>query len=229
MLRFKLMGFLVSLPFSLFPLPLFANPLPQPISPVSQPMLVNSSEAPARRGPTLECCNCLNETKTVSLNTGMVNWTVIWPETTVPRATEMVTNSAWTTTAIPAARWISPTDFPQSPSNYGVHIYETKVDLRNCTIGSSVTINGRFLADNRASVMVNGVAIASTLNAEAPEPLTNRYGFLAGSMGTFSYTIPAGGIHTVTIRVRNSDMATGMIAEVTATRTCKEPPERARP
>jgi hypothetical protein len=87
----------------------------------------------------------------------------------------------------------------------------------------------QFLADNRASVMVNGIAIASTLNAEAPEPLTNRYGFLAGSMGTFSYTIPAGGIHTVTIRVRNSDMATGMIAEVTATRTCKEPAERARP
>jgi hypothetical protein len=146
MLRFKLIDVLGTVAFFLFPLPLIANPLPQPSSPISQPMSVNSSEAIARRGPTLECCNCLNETKTVSLNTGVVNWTVIWPETTVPRATEMVTNSAWTTTAIPAARWISPTDFPQSPSNYGVHIYETKVDLRNCTIGSSVTISGRLEA-----------------------------------------------------------------------------------
>jgi hypothetical protein len=159
----------------------------------------------------LPCCNCLNEVKTTTVNTGSVAWTVQGPSAASPVAAVNSSNPAWGTTIIPSAAWISPTGNPGAAGNY---VYRTTIDTRNCTLNSTVTISGKFLADNVGSVLVDGRPIVSSAG-------TPNYGFLPGSLTNFSYTVPTGGVHTVTINAYNAGGPTGMIAEVTATRNCR--------
>jgi hypothetical protein len=180
-------------------------------------MAQDSRIPPPPRG-VLPCCNCLNEVKTASLNTGSLPWTVKGPGSSTSVAAVNSSNAAWTTTVIPTANWISPAGNPTAPGNY---VYETRIDLRNCTLNSTVTISGKFLADNVGSVLVDGKPIISSAG-------TPNYGFLPGSLTNFSYTVAAGGVHTVTINAYNAGGPTGIIAEVTATRTCRGNPERDR-
>lgn len=175
------------------------------------------AEPERTRSNILPCCNCLNEVKTAGFNTGNAVWTVKLPSAAIV-GTSNASNAAWTTTTIPAATWISPAGNPQTQGNY---VYQTTVDTRNCTLGSTVTISGRFLADNVGSVLVDGKPIVSSAG-------TPNYGFLPGSLTSFSYTAPSGGVHTITINAYNAGGPTGIIAEVTATRTCRGNPERDR-
>jgi hypothetical protein len=171
---------------------------------------------PPRATPTVvPCCRCIGGNSTANVSTGQPNatWTVTQPGNPAQTPTMPVSNVAWTTTAIPGRAWISPQG---NPTTVGTFDYSTTIDVRNCIIGSTVTISGRFLADNRGTVLVDGREVGvSSLG-------TPNYGFLPGSVTPFSVTLPAGstGLHTITLRAQNSGGPTGILVEMTVTRQC---------
>lgn len=169
---------------------------------------------PDRSVTTVPCCRCIGEATRANVSTGSSGavWTVTGPGSTAAAGTVPASNVAWTTTVIPGAGWISPVG---SPSAVGTYSYQTRIDLRNCVIPSNVTISGRFLADNRGTLFVNGREVVSSAG-------TPNYGFLPGSLTTFNYALPAGtnGIVTIELRAQNSGGPTGIQAEVTVTRQC---------
>jgi hypothetical protein len=119
----------------------------------------------------------------------------------------------------PIANWISPVGNPQS---VGVYNYETRFDARRCTIPSEIVITGKFLADNSATLLVDGQKVISSQG-------TPNYGFLPGSLTPFSYTIPAGsaaGVHTITVQATNAGGPTGVVVQLTATRKCSDKIEK---
>lgn len=171
---------------------------------------------PRPGGPvtTVPCCRCIGESNRTVVSTGApgVVWTVANPGSTAQGATVPAANQAWTTTVIPNAGWISPVG---SPTTVGTFTYRTQIDLRNCAIASTVTISGRFLADNRGTLVINGREIVSSGG-------TPNYGFLPGSLTPFNYTLPAGtsGIVNIELRGQNIGGPTGIQAEVVVTRQC---------
>jgi hypothetical protein len=161
---------------------------------------------------TLPCCQCAGGTSTADLSTGTRPWTVASPGGAPGQATANAANQAWTTMLSPA-QWISPVGNPQT---VGTYTYQTQFDARNCVIGSAITVSGKFLADNTATLLIDGTKVVSSQG-------TANYGFLPGSLTPFSYTIPAGssgGIHTITLSATNTSGPTGIVAQVTATRHC---------
>jgi hypothetical protein len=169
---------------------------------------------PAKGLSTLPCCKCVGGTTTTNLSTGTAVWKLIAPTVS---ATVLSSNAAWTTllaSQIPAAQWISPVG---NPTNAGGTIYELKFDTRKCIIPSDIVISGKFLADNSATLMVNGLPVASSIG-------TPNYGFLPGSLTPFSFTIPAAmanGVQSITVQASNDEgTATGIVVQATATRKC---------
>ncbi len=175
--------------------------------------------APQKRMTVLPCCKCLGESTTANLSTGAVAWTASLPGGSVQTPTATASNPAWTTMLAPMAQWISPAG---NPTTIGVYNYQTQFDARNCTIPSDITITGKFLADNSGVLLVDGHTVASSVG-------TPNYGFLPGSLTSFSYTIPAGsaaGVHTVTLQAHNSGSFTGIVVQLTATRKCSSKVEK---
>jgi hypothetical protein len=173
------------------------------------------NNAAPRQGVPLPCCKCVGQSTSANLSTGTANWTVTGPSTV--GITVNAVNEAWTTMLAPAAQWISPLN---NPTAVGVYTYETKIDLRSCVIPSAVMIEGKFLADNHAVLLVDGREIKSSQG-------TPNYGFLPGSLTPFSTTLPAGstGVHTITVRARNEGGPTGIVVVANATRKCGDNPE----
>jgi hypothetical protein len=173
---------------------------------------------PPRPGPVaatvIPCCRCIGGSATTNVSTGRPNvtWTVKQPGSTAATPVMNATNVAWTTSVIPGAAWVSPQG---NPTTVGSFDYETQIDLRNCVIPSTVTISGRFLADNRGTILVDGREVVSSGG-------TPNYGFLPGSLTPFTITLPAGttGVHTITLRAQNIGGPTGIQAEVNVTRNC---------
>jgi hypothetical protein len=90
------------------------------------------------------------------------------------------------------------------------------IDACRCTIPSSITVSRQFLADNKDSIYADGVFVKSSVS-------TPNYGFLRGSLTSFSYTIPAGssgGVHTVGMRADNTGDLTGFAVQLTIKGNC---------
>jgi hypothetical protein len=171
------------------------------------------------RLPVLPCCKCLGETTTTNLSTGAVPWTASLPGSPAQGGTALAANVAWTTMLAPLAQWISPAGNPQT---VGVYNYQTQFDARRCSIQSEIVVTGKFLADNSATLLIDGNKVISSQG-------TPNYGFLPGSLTPFSYVIPAGsaaGIHTVTVQATNSSGPTGIVVQLTATRKCSDKVEK---
>lgn len=162
----------------------------------------------------IPCCRCIGGSSTANVSTGKPNvvWTVTQPGSAVPTPVMPVSNVAWTTTAIPGGAWVSPQGNPMTVGNFD---YSTVIDVRDCIIGSTVTISGKFLADNRGTLLVDGREVISSGG-------TPNYGFLPGSVTPFTVTLPAGatGFHTITLRAQNSGGPTGILVELNVTRQC---------
>lgn len=179
-----------------------------------------SQEAVRGRATILPCCLCVGgDATTINLSTGAAPWTVTAPSGPSGQGTVNASNVAWTTTVIPSAQWISPVG---NPTTIGDFKYDVSFDARKCIVPSVIVISGKFLADNKGKVLVDGIPIGvSSLG-------TPNYGFLPGSLTPFSYTIPAGsssGIHTVSLVATNRGDATGIIVELSVTRKCKGNPK----
>ena len=177
----------------------------------------------APKRAVLPCCKCLGDSTSVNLSTGAngVTWTAAVPNSSAQNATATSANPAWTTMLAPMAQWISPSG---NPTTTGVYTYQTQFDARNCTVPSDITISGKFLADNSAVLLVDDKKVASSVG-------TPNYGFLPGSLTSFSYTIPASaaaGVHTVTVQAQNSSGPTGIVVQLTATRHCSSNLEKDR-
>jgi hypothetical protein len=190
---------------------------------VSNAQVVGRSASDGPRGnriPVLQCCQCAGpdapQGAAMALNTGSSLWSVTLPGSSTPQATAPSSNAAWTPslgTLLPPAHWISPLG---NPTTIGTYSYQTQFDARRCTIPSSITVSGQFLADNKGSIYVDGVFVKSSVG-------TANYGFLPGSLTSFSYTIPAGssgGIHTVEMRADNTSDVTGVVVQLTIKRNC---------
>ena len=174
------------------------------------------------RIPVLQCCQCVGRDGAVlALNTGSSQWSVTAPGGTASQPTTPSSNAAWVPvlgSLLPPALWISPVG---NPSTVGAFSYKTQFDARRCTIASTITISGQFLADNKGSIYVDGVFVKSSVG-------TPNYGFLPGSLTPFSYTIPAaasGGVHTVEMRADNSGGPTGVVVQLTVKRNCPKSAE----
>ncbi len=177
------------------------------------------------RIPILQCCQCAGpeapQGAALALNTGSSQWTVTGPGGTSPQATIPSSNPAWLPvlgTLLPPAAWISPVG---NPTTVGAFSYKTQFDARRCAIPSTITVSGQFLADNKGSIYVDGVFVKSSVG-------TPNYGFLPGSLTSFSYTIPAassGGVHTVEMRADNSGGPTGVVVQLTVKRNCPKSAE----
>lgn len=187
------------------------------LSTVSSTLFAQAEIARPRpeRIPSLPCCKCLGESSTLNLSTGKTNWTASQPGNPTQGPTANAANVAWTTSVITTAQWISPVGNPTATGDY---TYQTRFNSGNCTIPSMIVVSGKFLADNRATLLVDGVTVATSVG-------TPNYGFLPGSLTTFTYTIPANlaaGAHNITLVANNQSGPTGVIADVQVTRKCTD-------
>jgi hypothetical protein len=164
----------------------------------------------------LQCCQCVGrdapQPQGLNLSTGTGPWNVTLPGG-AGSGTQNASNPAWGPALVTGATWISPTG---NPSATGPYKYTTSFAARRCTIPSSITITGKFLADNKGTLYVDGVQVAVSLG-------TPDYGFLPGSLTPFSYTIPAsssGGVHTITMQADNSSGPTGIDVQLNIKRNC---------
>jgi hypothetical protein len=171
-----------------------------------------------KRLPVLPCCQCIGkEGASLDLSTGAAVWSAILPGG-ANSATQNASNPAWTPTTLAPANWISPTS---NPTTVGTYTYSIRFDARRCVIPSSITITGKYLADNKGTLLVDGRPVATQLG-------TPNYGFLPGSVTPFSYTIPAAqasGLHTITLQAENSGGPTGVVVQLSVRRNCDGPTE----
>ena len=160
---------------------------------------------------TLLCCERPGQQTSLVLNTGTASWTVRLPNATADVPVANAVNVAWTTSVLPASSWISPTG---NPTATGTYIYTTRFDTGDCRARCVITLNGRFLVDNRGVLKVNGVTVATSGG-------TPMYGFLPGSLTPVSYNIPVvTGIQIITFEAFNQSGPTGANIELTVRRCC---------
>ncbi len=187
----------------------------------------------------LECCQCIGKESPESvilLNTGAAPWMFVstssGPVTPYP-AVVVAPYLGWTTALSPSAQWVAPSLLAAQwfgsgsnptggagPGNYG---YRLTFDARYCVIPSTITISGKFAADNAAQMSVDGNFVAQTPGFGS----AFITGFATYNIVSFSYTIPASnvaGLHTITMIVNNDInglSTTGLIVQATAVRVCE--------
>jgi hypothetical protein len=161
---------------------------------------------PGARVPTLPCCRCVGETTRLTLNTGAGVWTVNGaPATILPGPF----SNGWTNALAPAAKWLAPA--ASAGSDYEL---KTSFFIPKCAIGSSVQINGKFAADNRATIHLDSTQIGATSNGSS-----GQHGFVTPAPISWSGAL-APGLHTITIKVHNDSGSTGAVATMDLVRRC---------
>lgn len=166
------------------------------------------------------CCTCIDgSVKAISINTGTAGWTVSGPGVSGSPAPSSLSHPAWAPVA-PAA-WVGPAGGSSEVFSSGTFTYGIRFNVPRCMINSRIVLKGRFGADNKATVLLDGVQIAAT-----PSGVTQ--GFLAGNITSFSVTVPAAGIHTLSVKVENLETGpTGLAVQATVEAQC--PKEAANP
>lgn len=181
--------------------------MPAPIGPVK----------PVRLG----CCRCLGETLgPINISTGQpVPWTVN-NSPTVPLP--MVGGwHGWNNAppVPPGSQWVGPVN--GNAAAPGTYTYRLNINVPKCVIPGSVTISGKFWADNKGTVSLtspppsSSPATFSTLTNTSP-----MHGFLTSNGQGFSYTVAAPGTYTLTVTTTNESGPTGMLMDARVIKRC---------
>ncbi len=161
--------------------------------------------------PTLACCHCIGDSNSLDLSTGAAVWTVAPVGGTSSTAVLVTPNVSWTNNLAPA-KWIGP---PGAPQSVGSWAYETTFYVQQgCVIPSTISLSGKFAADNTATLQVDNQAPVSLQG-------TPNYGFLPGSVTSFGGgSVWTAGPHTIRVTVGNAGGPTGLVVSATLTRKC---------
>lgn len=164
----------------------------------------------------LPCCRCVDGSAIpVDVHTAPGSgWTVSSPGASTAQPVAQTSNAAWASVA--PAQWVAP---PGNPTAGGNYTYQLAFEVPACVIPATITVAGRFAADNRATLFVDSNQIAAT-------PGTTTHGFLPGNIVTFSATVPANasGQHVLRLVVNNVSNVTGAAVQATITLQCPDDP-----
>lgn len=97
-------------------------------------------------------------------------------------------------------------------------MYEFAIEVPRCVIAPKVSIEGRFLADNKATVDLDGMQVA--VSQSAP-----NLGFQSAALTPFTITGLTTGPHTLKIVVSNMGGVTGLNVSGQVTTACPARPE----
>lgn len=150
----------------------------------------------------------------LNLNTGTALWSVKGPNYPAAIPSVAYSNVAWPTNLITGAAWISASTDEMAQPNGG-YLFSTDFTVPTGAGATSVSVAGKFLADNQAVIFIDGIPVSTSLG----QPM---FGFYPAALTSFYYALPSAnpGIHKIQILVRNLDGPTGLRAEVTVRRTC---------
>lgn len=150
----------------------------------------------------IPCCRCLDgHTQTVTINTRAAPWRVDPPGVVPFQPVVPANNVAWV--PLPPAGWVGPPGPPAFNSDY---VYQLQIYVPRCIIPARVTFAGRFAADNRGRMYLDGNLIATSLTFTVPTPFSS---------------VPLGpGIHTLNVIVHNDYGPTGLIVQGAITIVC---------
>lgn len=165
----------------------------------------------------LPCCRCIDgQTLVIPIHTGVAQWRVTPPTTTLPQTVIPASNSGWTAT-LPPASWITSSVDSQEDGDY---VYELQFYVSKCVIPSKITVAGQFAADNNAKMYLDGQLIGSTP------------GFTSSNVAPFTGVIlfSAIGVHTLQVVLHNGTPGvkagpSGLLVEGTITIRCSNDPE----
>ncbi len=170
---------------------------------------------------TLKCCQCTGrELSDVQINTGVAPWKLTSGPTSLLPGPQPNIPAAWASAS--GATWVGPSATAGSAGAApGVYVYQLRVVVPTCMIRSTITIKGKYWADNHASMAITGAtgAVISTTTAGVPNP---GYGFVQANFGSFSAALPQGysGTVTLTITVNNTSGPTGLLVSGLVAQRC---------
>lgn len=159
-----------------------------------------AAQAAGARTVKAVCCKCLDGKKpTASISTG----TAPWRASTAAGGTALspvtgASNPAWT--ALAGSSWVGPANAPKGAGNY---TYELVIQVPRCVIGARMSIEGRFAADNKATLYFNNNQIAVSQGAA-------NLGFQAAAVTPFTITGLTAGSHVLKVVVYNMNNVTGL-------------------
>lgn len=151
----------------------------------------------------IPCCRCLDgHTQAVTINTRAAPWRVDPPGVIPFQPVVPANNAAWV--PLPPAGWVGPPGAPAFNSDY---VYQLQIYVRRCIIPSRVSLAGRFAADNRGRMILDGnqIAVSSTFTALGVAPFSALLG---------------PGLHTLNVIVHNDGGPTGLIVQGAITIIC---------
>jgi hypothetical protein len=163
-----------------------------------------------------KCCNCLTETNIYDLSTGQQATDPYWV-TAGSSAYAPTPSSQWR--ALPPAHWIQYSSFPTDTYGATTFPYRLQFTIPECIAPMSARLDGKFAADNAATLSIDGQQIAScagpncfsSTSTQAPVP--------------FSVTGLSPGLHTITVIVTNmlaagQNTISGLIVSAQLTTRC---------
>lgn len=175
-----------------------------------------SGSAASVRSVRAVCCKCTDGIKsTASISTG----TAPWRSTSSPFSATLSPvvasgNPAWT--SIAGGSWVGPAG---APTLVGSHTYELRIDVPRCVISPrALSIEGRFAADNSATVFFDNNQVAVSQGAP-------NLGFQASGVTPFTITGVTPGAHILKIVVNNAGSVTGLNVSGQVTTACPSSPE----
>ncbi|HEX8217418.1 MAG TPA: hypothetical protein VF577_08125 [Allosphingosinicella sp.] len=150
----------------------------------------------------LPCCTS-GTANIVRVDTGSAPWKVRIPSLTYSQPVlSPAPNIAWAT--VDSSAWVRPPGGANPDSHAGgVYSYTIPFRVQACGVGRTLTISGRFAADNTAS------AFLDTPGGPGSSPFatqtTQTHGFQTANITSFSTTVTsaAAGIYTLRFEVTN--------------------------
>jgi hypothetical protein len=157
----------------------------------------------------IACCKCVDGSQQrVNASTGTAPWKVAPPGSSAYQQVVPAGHVGWTSLA--PASWVGPSGAPQAAGDY---TYQLQVYVPRCTLPPHVVISGRFAADNGARLVVDGAQVTASIG-------TANYGFLPGSVTSFTKDISSPGVHNIQFVVHNSDGPTGLVVQAAISSVC---------
>ncbi len=143
----------------------------------------------------LPCC-ASGSANIINIDTGTAPWRVMLPtQTWYQPVVVPAPNAAWA--PVPQASWVRP---PPASNRYppGNYTYALQLAVPACSAGRTITITGRFAADNMASVFLDTPAAQGTSPIAAQ---TTTQGFLPANVTQFSTSIASASAGNYVLRV----------------------------
>lgn len=171
--------------------------------------------APALAQPSvaavqIPCCRCLDgRSLRADISTGAAPWRVAPPSggPAVPAVVVASPPGAWTTALAPA-KWVN---HPTAGMATGFYSYTLRIVVPKCTIPGRITIAGRLASDNQG-LLVLGSSSPSISVASPSFTAATAFGPAGLPLGP--------GTHTITVRVRNNELQTGLVLNGAVTVRC---------